>query len=297
MSDKDQIKELFQSKLGNLETPVDPSLWVGIQSQLPAAGTIAAKGLSIFSKVLIGLGSAAAITAATIIALNSENNEDKKQEVLPKEQVVENVQEGTDEIISNGNNNIEIQEIITSVDTEKETNESSSVGYDELNNTEEFMDSDFITFERSLPVEIENDRLAEEDDPYRHEISEQQKKEVETPQQTNQEVVKEATDIEQEKDEQRPTPVKIELKNIFTPNGDYDNDELFLADYGLKDFNLVVLDSRNKVVYQTNNPEFRWNGTDERGVPVPDGNYIYMVTAYDSNGLFVKASSMLKIVR
>jgi len=294
LSDKDQIKELFQSKLGNLETPVNPSVWAGIQSQLPAAGSVSTGGLSLLSKVIIGISSAAVITTATIIALNSEQKTNTKKEVLLSNEPK------TEAIVKK-----DVQEDISAPDvsvntTEKSTNHASDqttqVGFDELNGDEEFESQEYVPQERKLPVDLSNDRLAKEDDPYQKQ-TDPEKEQAGVSSTPEKQENKEEKEAAQETLSQKPEPTKIDLKNIFTPNGDFDNDELFLDDYGLKDFNLVVLNSRNEVVYQTNDPNFRWNGTDMKGVPVPDGNYIYMVTAYDANDLFVKASSMLKIVR
>lgn len=80
MSDKDEIKELFQKELGNYEAKVDPNLWNGIQSGL--AGTsatvgAAATGMSIASKVVIGLVVATAATVSSVLIFTNETNETK----------------------------------------------------------------------------------------------------------------------------------------------------------------------------------------------------------------------------
>lgn len=73
MEGKDNIKELFSQKLGNYEAKVNPELWAKISSQVAAgATTTVATGLSLFTKIAIGVGvSAAAI--ATVVLLNSND--------------------------------------------------------------------------------------------------------------------------------------------------------------------------------------------------------------------------------
>ena len=95
MSDKDEIKELFQKELGNYEAKVDPSLWNGIQSGL--AGTSAAggaaTGMSMVSKIIIGVAIATAATVSSVILFTNETTDSKKKthvENLEPEKEVDN---------------------------------------------------------------------------------------------------------------------------------------------------------------------------------------------------------------
>jgi gliding motility-associated-like protein len=66
LSDKDFIKDLFQEQLGNLESPVDPDLWTGIQSQIGQAATstgVVAGKVSMIAKIAIA---ASVVSAAAI---------------------------------------------------------------------------------------------------------------------------------------------------------------------------------------------------------------------------------------
>ena len=85
MEGKDNIKELFSQKLGNYEAKVNPELWAKISSQVAAgATTTVATGLSLFTKIAIGVGvSAAAI--ATVVVLNASEASIEKE--TPKTEV------------------------------------------------------------------------------------------------------------------------------------------------------------------------------------------------------------------
>lgn len=270
-----------------METPVDPSLWAGIQSQLPAVGATAAKGLSVVTKWIIGLTSAAVVTTATVILLNDNNSPVEKPADKSLEQIT-SVQEENNTENSNEGDQVQLTEL-SKDDSQKETPvETITTDLTELPQEE------IISNTPNLPVQLERDYLAEEDNPLKDlDLNEEEKeKPVQEKDQTEnlpEEKLEEKNEVKQ--------AVKIELPDIFTPNGDYQNDVLFIKDYNLQDFSMVVLNSANQVVYRTNDPHFRWDGTDMFGSPVPDGNYVYMVTGYDENGLPVNASSLLKIVR
>ena len=88
-----------------------------------------------------------------------------------------------------------------------------------------------------------------------------------------------------------------ELPNVFTPNGDGHNDELFIETKYLKTFQLTVMDSHQNVVYTTQDPNFRWNGIDNYGRPVKEGNYIYVIMAEDEAGNTVNKYQQLTIQR
>ena len=87
------------------------------------------------------------------------------------------------------------------------------------------------------------------------------------------------------------------MPNAITPNGDGINDALSLDSQGLTDFNVVVLDAANKLVYSSTDPNFKWNGTLFNGDPAPAGTYQYYFTAKDENGTWCNQFSSLTILR
>ena len=90
---------------------------------------------------------------------------------------------------------------------------------------------------------------------------------------------------------------RIVMPNAITPNGDGINDALSLDSQGLTDFNVVVLDAANKLVYSSTDPNFKWNGTLLNGDPAPAGTYQYYFTAKDENGTWCNQFSSLTILR
>ncbi|MEO8591392.1 MAG: gliding motility-associated C-terminal domain-containing protein [Flavobacteriales bacterium] len=72
----------------------------------------------------------------------------------------------------------------------------------------------------------------------------------------------------------------IVIPNVFTPNGDGKND--CFAPIGLEDFpdcyGLVIFDRWGLEVFTAAHPGACWKGINDRGEPMPDGVYYYLLT-------------------
>lgn len=88
-----------------------------------------------------------------------------------------------------------------------------------------------------------------------------------------------------------------DLPNVFTPNGDGRNDELFIECKYLKSFQLTVMDNNQNILFSTNDTNFRWSGIDKNGTPVKEGNYVYMIVAEDEAGNTINKYQHLRIQR
>lgn len=88
-----------------------------------------------------------------------------------------------------------------------------------------------------------------------------------------------------------------ELPNVFTPNGDGKNDELFIKGENIEHFQLSVMDKFHNIVYTTEDLNFRWDGRDKYGNPVEDGDYLYIIFAEDKAGNKINKYQQLKIRR
>ena len=97
--------------------------------------------------------------------------------------------------------------------------------------------------------------------------------------------------------EKLPEESKLQFKlpNIFTPNGDGNNDYLKLDIDNVTEFVIVVLDAKSNVVFKSEEVDFKWDGTNLNGDKLPAGNYIYYVTAKDLEGKAVTKYSALTI--
>jgi len=72
---------------------------------------------------------------------------------------------------------------------------------------------------------------------------------------------------------------EIRVGNVFTPNGDGENDEFVIICKGMQSFSMSVYSVNGQLVFQTENPSEYWNGTDRNGNEVEEGTYYYLINA------------------
>ena len=75
-----------------------------------------------------------------------------------------------------------------------------------------------------------------------------------------------------------------ELPNVFTPNNDGDNEWFIPFPYRFIDhIDIRIFTRSGSLVYRTNDPDIRWNGTDQRsGRELKEGVYYYVCDVYES---------------
>lgn len=88
-----------------------------------------------------------------------------------------------------------------------------------------------------------------------------------------------------------------DLPNVFTPNGDGNNDVLYIHSENIKSFQITIMDLNQNVVYSSTDPYFRWKGLNKAGQPVKEGRYIYSIVAKDNNGNVINKYQQLTIRR
>lgn len=286
MEGKDHIKELFKNQLYGFEAEVRPDLWNAISSQLPTSSSVVTGGLSWLTKSLI-IAASAAVVGVTVYVLSpgeSKKQESKQETLLESDRPQEAVQQN---------------QLNTTVSTEKPTQESSL-------KADMFLMEDQITSIEDLSVPVlqqvntnlnstdAKELLTEkaETTAINTEVTNNVK-----PQEKTETPVQRTIDVDQTNEPIEKHYTLVDPVNIFTPNSDGVNDIFELPSSGLEAFSIVVLDGRNKVVFTSTDPDFKWDGTLSGGEPLPSGNYIYYLTARDKNGNPVTQSSYLRIVR
>lgn len=294
MNDKDQIKELFSKKLGNYKAEVNPQLWGNISSQVAAATGGTVSGLSVLSKIFIGISLISAIVVVSVVVQDNTKTEENTTTFTNKNKQTKNEK---------------LPEVrIADINEQTQLKEQTKI-------KQEVIEKEGVLTEKTQSVETTN--INEEQTSPVVVTRNTSKKEIED-QPTSQTTLKnEATEVKQEEKEQIPSPNEIivenqtpetknatytiaELPNIFSPNNDGDNDVFHIKSEGLEEFNIVVLNNKSKVVFQSNNPDFIWDGNDLSGSPVPAGynnRYVYYITARDKKGIPVNKGSSLRIMR
>lgn len=260
MTEKDQIKELFAKGLQDHQVQVDPALWSSISSSI---GTGAAKtGLGLLAKTLIGVAVSAVVAGAVYLSLEQDKPAPKKQE---------------GKTLQEAKKPIESKEVIITKPTKPTIQtlhyEPLPIGCFPIIDDTEFGIPDFDAQPYSgtnAEVQAFTSAIEPENVPVVNPTQGQLVQQIATPSQI--------API-QEAQAKKTTP--ISLPNIFTPNGDGQNEALQINwdRAEVQDFSIVVLDAQNKVVFKSSDPEFSWNGTDLGEEKLPRGNYIYFVSA------------------
>ena len=72
----------------------------------------------------------------------------------------------------------------------------------------------------------------------------------------------------------------IDIPNVFTPNGDGENDVFFANSIGMTDKSISVFNRWGKEIYFSSKLDFAWDGSNIwTGQPVPEGTYFYVIKA------------------
>ncbi len=281
MEEKDFIKDLFHDKLSNLETPVRPELWSAVSSSIVSSS--AATGLSFISKLIIGTSLTAAVSTGIWFAVS-----DSKNDVKPKKESLKTEGKSTIEKKEDAQNKDGSQPKFSDVQIKMEVDE-------------------FILLPPEPESIFENEEIQQNINP-NHSISEY-KGQISEEKQDLQPIIEQKIDsksdskvensISNQKLDSKQTPieseVKINLPNVFTPNGDGNNDFLSISTYDLDDFSVVVLDNNGKTIFTSTETDFRWDGRLNSGDLAPSRNYVYFITAKDKNGKPVTRYSSLSI--
>jgi len=82
------------------------------------------------------------------------------------------------------------------------------------------------------------------------------------------------------------------IPNTFSPNGDGINDELYLINSGVQEFNLKIFDRWGVLVFETNASKLSWDGKTSSGERVPAGTHMMVLSAKTANSTFEKRGAL-----
>jgi gliding motility-associated-like protein len=93
---------------------------------------------------------------------------------------------------------------------------------------------------------------------------------------------------------------KLEIPNIFSPNGDGINDYFQVKAQTLRSFNGVILNRWGNIIFEWSNweeYEAGWNGNMNGGSKAAPGVYFYTITAEGMDGIPYNAHGALHLMR
>ncbi|MEL6675754.1 MAG: PKD domain-containing protein [Bacteroidota bacterium] len=90
--------------------------------------------------------------------------------------------------------------------------------------------------------------------------------------------------------------VTLHVPSGFTPNGDDLNQEWQVGYIGIRTMQVEVFSRWGMKVYESDNPDFRWDGT-YKGEPVPEGVYVYVIRGIGENDLNYLRKGTVTLIR
>jgi len=305
MSDKDPIKDLFREKLQSHEVMPSKAVWSNVSSSLghsaASASGLGAPSILKIAAVAVGVTTAG---VASYFYFNSEESSPKvtekivlQEEVLDEPlssetlEVEQKDKSSSEPIIQSETPTISNRQISEVKDQESQPDLTAQESLPVSNPSEK--QADFDVQENTItenvitsPSSVEETELVEENVSLDNNV-------LDTPEVLEQEIIPAL-----ESDEVvLPAEENIVLPNIFTPNGDRVNDLFSIEMSEKSEFQIIVLDAKNQIVFKSNDSNFAWDGTMLSGAPAPAGNYLYYFSAKDMAGNDVTKSSILKIQR
>jgi gliding motility-associated-like protein len=90
--------------------------------------------------------------------------------------------------------------------------------------------------------------------------------------------------------------VTLSVPNVFTPNGDGNNDEFFISSTGVKALNCSIYDRWGLKVAQLGSVNERWNGRTTSGSMATDGVYYYILDVTGLNDKTVQKQGFIQLL-
>lgn len=85
--------------------------------------------------------------------------------------------------------------------------------------------------------------------------------------------------------------------NIITPNGDHHNDVIDFSNYRFNELKFEVFSRWGNIVWETSDPNAKWEGTTTSGKAVSDGTYYYSLEGTDAEGNSINKSGFIQVIR
>ena len=91
--------------------------------------------------------------------------------------------------------------------------------------------------------------------------------------------------------------IRVFAPNAFSPNGDGLNDQFFVTHRLIQSLEVAIFDRWGKVLFTSNNVDFRWDGKSVDGKDMPEGAYTFRVNFVDIHGQQGNVSGTVTLLR
>lgn len=314
---KDELKEVFQTKLKNHESPVDSSIWQGVQQQMgfnsAATTSSAAKGLlaSTSSKLIATIAVVAAIGTTSYFSFRVDPKTPTEPAVAevpalqaseststeaPSEAALNEVQAENTQIILAENNKPKAKESST-------TNEKTNSGDEGKSVTNESPSLDATIEPNSETPQAENVEVVQNE----NETGPTNSANTTTQQSDNAEKndPNSNTTTTESSASNSDLPIQSnfeqviisDIPKVFTPNNDGKNDVFPIVIEHAKKVDLVIMNTNSQLVFKSELFDIQWNGVDLAGNEVEPGNYVYILKVVDNNNEIHTKKGLITVIK
>lgn len=89
----------------------------------------------------------------------------------------------------------------------------------------------------------------------------------------------------------------LEVPNVFSPNGDGENDVFYIQHSGIKSYKIDIFNRWGVLLFTETAPKVYWTGKTTAGVNVPAGVYFYIIEATSVTGEIYKLKGNIDLFR
>lgn len=89
--------------------------------------------------------------------------------------------------------------------------------------------------------------------------------------------------------------MSLYIPDAFTPNGDGINDTFGISGEAIRNFNMRVYNRWGELVFESDNASTQWDGS-FKGEKVPQGVYVYQVSAQAPTGQYANKKGTVTVV-
>jgi len=91
--------------------------------------------------------------------------------------------------------------------------------------------------------------------------------------------------------------IVVSIPSAFSPNGDGVNDFFYIDSNLITDIDFKVYNRWGELVFQSQNPDFQWNGFSSEGKRLAEGVYVYLFDGIDIQGRPIERSGTISLFK
>ncbi|MEM8891957.1 MAG: gliding motility-associated C-terminal domain-containing protein, partial [Bacteroidota bacterium] len=91
--------------------------------------------------------------------------------------------------------------------------------------------------------------------------------------------------------------IVVSIPSAFSPNGDGVNDFFYIGSNLITDIDFKVYNRWGELVFQSQNPDFQWNGFSSEGRRLAEGVYVYLFDGIDIQGRPIERSGTISLFK